>query len=317
MHILISGGAGFIGSHLADRFLFEGHQVTLVDNLITGSLDNIAHLRQHPAVTFIEHDITQPFNPPGEFDAVLNFASPASPSQTSPRSYLQLPIETLVTGAVGTQHMLDIAHQHNARFLQASTSEVYGDPQVHPQTEDYWGHVNPIGPRSVYDEAKRYAEALTMAYHRKYDLNTHIVRIFNTYGPRMDIHDGRAVPSFMKQALARQPLSVYGDGGQTRSFCYISDLVDGIIRLLWSDEHLPTNIGNPTEITILELAQTINALTDNPGGLIYENLRTVDDPERRRPDISKARRVLNWQPQVELREGLQHTLAYFAALHER
>lgn len=317
MHILISGGAGFIGSHLADRFLSEGHQVTLVDNLITGSRDNIAHLHQHPAVTFIEHDITHPFNPPGPFDAVLNFASPASPSQTSPRGYLQLPLETLITGAVGTQHMLEIALKHNARFLQASTSEVYGDPQVHPQTEDYWGHVNPIGPRSVYDEAKRYAEALTMAYYRKYGLNTHIVRIFNTYGPRMDIHDGRAVPNFMKQALARQPLSVYGDGGQTRSFCYISDLVDGIVRLLWSDEHLPTNIGNPTEITILELAQTINALTDNPSGLIYENLRTVDDPERRRPDISKARRVLNWQPQVELREGLQHTLAYFAALHER
>jgi dTDP-glucose 4,6-dehydratase len=306
MRILVTGGAGFLGSHLVERLLAEGHDVIAMDNLITGTTDNIAHLAGNKHFSFIRHDVTNYIYIKGPLDAILHFASPASPVD-----YLELPIQTLKVGSLGTHNALGLALAKKARFLLASTSEVYGDPLVHPQTEDYWGHVNPIGPRGVYDEAKRFAEAMTMAYHRTHGVETRIVRIFNTYGPRMRLNDGRVVPNFMSQALAGKPLTVYGDGSQTRSFCYVSDLVDGIYRLLLSDEVEPTNIGNPTEITILEFAERINALTGNPAGIRFEPL-PKDDPRQRQPDISKARRVLGWSPKVELQEGLEKTVAWFA-----
>lgn len=307
MQIFITGGAGFIGSHLADYFLARGHHVLAMDNFITGSPDNVAHLASEPRFDLIEQDVTKHINIPGEIDAVLHFASPASP-----KSYLDYPIQTMKVGALGTHNALGVARAKGARFLLASTSEVYGDPLVHPQREDYWGNVNPIGPRGVYDEAKRFAEALTLAYQRQHNIQTRIVRIFNTYGPRNTLDDGRVVPNFVGQALRGAPLTVHGDGSQTRSFTYVSDLVEGIARLLLSDEKLPVNIGNPNEMTIKMFAERINALTGNTAGIIYTN-RPVDDPARRNPDITKARRILGWEPQVSLDEGLQNTIAYFRA----
>ena len=312
MHILITGGAGFIGSHLCDRLLAEGHSVVALDNLITGSIHNIQHLAGRDDFRFIKHNVSNYIYVDGPIDAVLHFASPASPSQTAATSYLQLPIQTLKAGALGTHNALGVAKAKGAKFLLASTSEIYGDPLEHPQKETYWGHVDPIGPRSVYDEAKRFAEAMTMAYHRTHGVDTRIVRIFNTYGPRMQLDDGRVVPNFVGQALRREPLTVYGDGGQTRSFCYVADLVDGILRLLASDEHLPVNIGNPNEVTILEFAQVINRLTENPAGVIMvPGGRTAGDPQRRRPDISRAQQLLDWQPSTPLEEGLRQTIEYF------
>ncbi|HZY43936.1 MAG TPA: UDP-glucuronic acid decarboxylase family protein [Anaerolineae bacterium] len=306
MRVLITGGAGFLGSHLCDKFLAEGHSVIAMDNLITGNTRNIEHLAGNDRFLFIKHDVTNFIYVEGPIDAVLHFASPASPID-----YLNLPIQTLKVGALGTHKALGVAKAKGARFLIASTSEVYGDPQVHPQTEDYWGHVNPIGPRGVYDEAKRFAEAMTMAYHRYHSVDTKIVRIFNTYGPRMRLEDGRVVPNFIPQSLRGQPLTVYGDGKQTRSFCYCSDLIEGIYRLLMSAEHDPVNIGNPNELSILEFAQTINRLTGNQAGIIFENKRILDDPQTRRPDITKARTLLNWEPKVALEEGLTKTIEYF------
>jgi dTDP-glucose 4,6-dehydratase len=306
MRILVTGGAGFIGSHLCDRLLADGHTVIAMDNLITGSTDNIAHLAGNRSFTFIYHDVTNYIYVEGALDAVLHFASPASPVD-----YLNYPIQTLKVGALGTHKALGLARAKGARFLLASTSEVYGDPLVHPQTEDYWGNVNPIGPRGVYDEAKRFAEAITMAYQRSHGLPTRIVRIFNTYGPRMRINDGRVVPNFIFQALHGQPLTVYGAGTQTRSFCYVSDLVEGVVRLLHADELGPVNIGNPREMTILQFAQAINQLTQNPGGIAFMPL-PVDDPQQRQPNISKARRVLDgWEPVVPLEQGLAATVADF------
>jgi dTDP-glucose 4,6-dehydratase len=306
MRILVTGGAGFLGSHLVERLLAEGHDVIAMDNLITGTTDNIAHLAGNEHFSFIHHNVTNYIYLKGDLDAILHFASPASPVD-----YLELPIQTLKVGSLGTHNALGLALAKGARFLLASTSEVYGDPLVHPQTEDYWGHVNPIGPRGVYDEAKRFAEAMTMAYHRTHGVQTRIVRIFNTYGPRMRLNDGRVVPNFMSQALAGKPLTVYGDGSQTRSFCYVTDLVDGIYRLLLSDEAEPVNIGNPTEITIREFAERINALTGNPAGIQFEPL-PKDDPRQRQPDIGKAQRILGWSPKVQLAEGLERTVAWFA-----
>ena len=306
MRILVTGGAGFLGSHLVDRLLAEGHDVIAMDNLITGSTDNIAHLAGNRRFSFVQHDVTNYIYIKGPLDAILHFASPASPVD-----YLELPIQTLKVGSLGTHNALGLALAKDARFLLASTSEVYGDPLVHPQTEDYWGHVNPIGPRGVYDEAKRFAEAMTMAYQRAHGVDTRIVRIFNTYGPRMRLQDGRVVPNFVSQALSGQPLTVYGDGSQTRSFCFMSDLIDGIYRLLLSDEAEPVNIGNPSEITIREFAEQINALTGNPGGIRFEPL-PKDDPRKRQPDITKARRVLGWEPRVALADGLAQTVNWFA-----
>jgi dTDP-glucose 4,6-dehydratase len=312
MRILITGGAGFIGSHLCDRLLGQGHSVIAIDNLITGSTRNIQHLAGRDDFRFIKHNVSDYIYVDGPLDAVLHFASPASPSQTAATSYLQLPIQTLKVGALGTHNALGVAKAKAAKFLLASTSEIYGDPLEHPQKETYWGHVDTIGPRSVYDEAKRFAEAITMAYHRTHGVDTRIVRIFNTYGPRMQLDDGRVVPNFVGQALRHEPLTVYGDGAQTRSFCYVDDLVDGILRLLAGDEHLPVNIGNPTEVTILEFAQVINGLTDNPAGLrLVPGGRTAGDPQRRRPDISKAHQVLGWQPSTALEDGLRQTIEYF------
>jgi dTDP-glucose 4,6-dehydratase len=305
MRILVTGGAGFLGSHLVDRLLAEGHDVIAMDNLITGSTDNIAHLAGNRRFAFIHHDVTNYIYIQGHLDAILHFASPASPVD-----YLELPIQTLKVGSLGTHNALGLALAKGARFLLASTSEVYGDPLVHPQTEDYWGHVNPIGPRGVYDEAKRFAEAMTMAYHRAHGVQTRIVRIFNTYGPRMRLHDGRVVPNFVKQALSGQPLTVYGDGLQTRSFCFVSDLVDGIYRLLLSDEVEPVNIGNPAEITIREFAERINTLTGNAAGIVSEPL-PMDDPKQRQPNIGKAQRILGWEPQVALGDGLAQTVDWF------
>ncbi len=306
MRILITGGAGFIGSHLCDRLLADGHTVIAMDNLITGNTDNIAHLAGNRNFTFIYQDVTDYIYVEGAVDAVLHFASPASPVD-----YLNYPIQTLKVGALGTHKALGLAKAKNARLLLASTSEVYGDPLVHPQTEDYWGNVNPIGPRGVYDEAKRFAEAMTMAYQRYHGLETRIVRIFNTYGPRMRINDGRVVPNFIFQALHGQPLTVYGEGSQTRSFCYVSDLVEGLVRLLYSDEPEPVNIGNPVEMTILQFAETINQLTGNAAGIVRQSL-PVDDPKQRRPDISKAQRVLHgWAPVVPLEQGLAATVSDF------
>ena len=311
MRILLTGGAGFIGSHLCDRFLADGHEVVVMDNLITGSAQNIAHLAGRDGFLFIRHNVANYIFLEGAVDAVLHFASPASPSLTSPSSYLQLPIQTMKAGALGTHNALGVALADKAKFMLASTSEIYGDPLEHPQKESYWGHVDPIGPRSVYDEAKRFAEALTMAYHRYHGVDTRIVRIFNTFGPRMALDDGRAVPNFMGQALRAEPLTVYGDGSQTRSFCYVDDLVEGIVRLLHSDEHDPVNLGNPDEISILEFAEKINLITGNPAGIVFKELRTQGDPQRRRPDIARARDILGWQPRLSLENGLSRTVEYF------
>jgi dTDP-glucose 4,6-dehydratase len=298
---LVTGGAGFLGSHLCDELLRRGHRVICVDNLETGSLNNIEHIRV-PEFVFLQSDIVEPYFVDEPIDFVYHLASPASPID-----YLRLPLHTLKVGSHGTHHTLGLAKQHRARFLLASTSEVYGDPQVHPQPEDYWGHVNPIGPRGVYDEAKRYAEALTMAYHRQQGVDTRIVRIFNTYGARMRPHDGRAIPTFLRQALTDRPITVFGDGSQTRSFCYVDDLIRGIIALGESGEHYPVNIGNPDEFTLLELAETVISVTGSRSEIVFEALPT-DDPKVRRPDISRARDLLGWGPTVSLREGLQQTI---------
>jgi len=305
MRVLITGAAGFLGSHLTDRFLSDGHDVVGVDNFLTGSPDNIAHLMGNEHFQFIQHDVTNFIYVPGSLDGVLHFASPASPVD-----YLQLPIQTLKVGSLGTHKALGLAKAKDARFLLASTSEVYGDPQVHPQPESYWGHVNPVGPRGVYDEAKRFAEAMTMAYRRFHQVDTRIVRIFNTYGPRMRQHDGRVVSNFVVQALLGEPITIYGDGGQTRSFCYVSDLVDGILRLFHSDEPDPTNIGNPNEYTVRQLADEVLRLTGSSSTIEQHPLPT-DDPKVRRPDISKARERLQWEPEVSLEEGLLRTIEYF------
>jgi dTDP-glucose 4,6-dehydratase len=302
---LISGGAGFVASHLCDRLLQDGHEIVAVDSFLTGREENIEHLRSNPRFELIRHDVSQPFSVEAPVDRVYHLASPASPFD-----YLGAPIETLMVGSAGTKNMLDIALHHGARFLLASTSECYGDPQEHPQKETYWGHVNPVGPRSVYDEAKRFAEALTMAYHRARGADTHIVRIFNTYGPRMKLNDGRVVPAFLDQALHGKPITIFGDGSQTRSFCYVSDLVEGIVRLMESAEHDPVNLGNPDEITILEFAERIQELLGSKCEIEFHPL-PKDDPKQRRPDISKARRLLNWEPRVPLEEGLRLTIEYF------
>ncbi|GIL13606.1 MAG: epimerase [Chloroflexota bacterium] len=306
MRVLITGGAGFLGSHLCDRFIAEGHSVIAMDNLITGNTRNIAHLAGNTNFHFVRHDVTNYIYIAGPIDAVLHFASPASPID-----YLKLPIQTLKVGALGTHNALGLALHKGAKFLLASTSEIYGDPLEHPQKETYPGNVDPIGPRGVYDEAKRFAEAITMAYHRVHGVDTRIVRIFNTYGPRMRLADGRVVPNFIAQALRGEPLTVYGDGSQTRSFQYVSDLVEGIYRLLMSDYNDPVNIGNPDEMTILEFAQVVNEVTGNRAGIIYKDERIKGDPQTRQPDISRARAVLNWEPKVKLRQGLEPTIAYF------
>ena len=312
MRILITGAAGFLGSNICDRLLAEGHQVIGMDNFITGSPDNLAHLAGDQNYLFIRHDVSNFIFVPGELNAVMHFASPASPNPNSPFGYLNLPIQTLKAGALGTHNTLGVARAFNTRYILASTSEIYGDPLEHPQTEEYWGHVSPIGPRSVYDEAKSFAEALTMAYHRFHNVDTRIVRIFNTYGPRMHLDDGRVVPNFLQQALNGQPLTVYGDGSQSRSFCYVDDLVEGIYRLLLSDEHQPVNIGNTVETTMLEFAKTINELTGNKAGIIYkDDARGEGDPQRRQPDISRAKAILNWDPEFNLEEGLMKTIPYF------
>ncbi|MCB0006987.1 MAG: SDR family oxidoreductase [Anaerolineales bacterium] len=309
MRVLITGAAGFLGSHLSDRFLAEGHTVIGMDNLITGSMDNIGHLMGHDRFTFVKHNVYNYIYVDGPLDAVLHFASPASPND-----YLEHPIPTMKVGSIGTLNTLGLAKAKGARFLLASTSEVYGDPQVNPQPETYWGHVNPIGPRGVYDEAKRFAEAMTMAYHRYHGVETRIVRIFNTYGPRMRLHDGRVVPNFIYQALNGEPLTVYMGGKQTRSFQYYSDLVDGVYRLLHSDETGPVNIGNPSEISILQFAEAVLAATGSDSKIVYvepEDDRITDDPKVRRPDITKAKSILSWEPKVDLATGLAETVAYF------
>jgi len=312
MRILITGAAGFLGSHLCDCLLADGHEVIGLDNFVTGSRENIAHLMGNDKFSFFKHDVSNYIYIPGKVDAVLHFASPASPNPLSPAGYFNLPIQTMKAGALGTHNCLGVARANKARFLLASTSEIYGDPLVHPQTEDYAGNVDPVGPRAVYDEAKRFAESLTMAYHRAHNVDTRIVRIFNTYGPRMDLADGRALPNLLKQALLSEPLTVYGEGDQTRSFCYVDDLVAGIIKLLYSDEHLPVNIGNQHEMTILEFAETINRLTSNQAGITFvKNARSLRDPQQRRPDIPRARQILNWEPKVTLEEGLHKTIPYF------
>jgi dTDP-glucose 4,6-dehydratase len=303
---VITGGAGFLGSHLSDRLLAEGYEVAAVDNLLTGSLDNIAHLRDNPKFEYISQDITQPYTVTGPVDMIYHFASPASPVD-----YLELPLETLLVGSIGTHHTLDLAREKGARFLVASTSEVYGDPTVHPQTEEYWGNVNPNGTRAVYDEAKRYAEAVTFAYRRKFGLDAKIVRIFNTYGPRMRLKDGRVVPAFISQALRGEPLTVFGDGKQTRSFCYVSDLIDGIYKLSVSEQSGPINVGNPIERTMLQFAQEILKATGSDSQITYVPLPTADDPKQRRPDITKAQTLLGWEPRIPLEEGLKDTIAYF------
>lgn len=309
MRILITGGAGFIGSHLCDRFLAEGHQVIAMDNLSTGSVDNIAHLASNDRFLFIKHDVTHYIYIADPVDAVLHLAS-----LPSPVDYLNKPIQTLKVGALGTHNALGLALEKGAKFLLASTSEVYGDPQVHPQPEAYWGHVNPVGPRGVYDESKRFAEAMTMAYHRYHGVDTRIARIFNTYGPRMRLDDGRVVPNFIRQALRGEPLTVYDDGSRTRSFCYVSDLVEGTLRLLDSDDTSPFNLGNPQEMTVLEFAHQVLKVTGSRSEIVFitpKDERTKDDPMTRQPDIGKARRVLDWEPVVPLEEGLQRTMENF------
>jgi dTDP-glucose 4,6-dehydratase len=302
---VISGAAGFIGSHLSDRLIEQGHEVVALDNLITGHVENVQHLLENPAFQFIERDVCKPIDIPGAIDRVFHLASLASPVD-----YLNHPIETLESGSTGTRNMLELARQHNAPFLLTSTSECYGDPLEHPQTESYWGNVNPVGLRSCYDESKRYAEALTMAYHRVHGMRTTIARIFNTYGPRMALNDGRVVPAFIDQALRGAKLTVFGDGSQTRSFCYVSDLVQGLLLLSESDERYPVNLGNPIEMSILEFANQIRARFGNQVGIEYKSLPS-DDPKIRRPDINKAKRVLGWEPQVDLDEGLTRTIEYF------
>jgi dTDP-glucose 4,6-dehydratase len=306
--MVITGGAGFIGSHLCDYLIEKGHEVICIDNLLTGKEDNIVHLIGNGKFRFIKHNVSDYIYVDGNVDCVLHFASPASPFD-----YLEFPIQTLKVGSLGTLNSLGLAKSKKARFLLASTSEVYGDPQIHPQREDYWGHVNPVGPRGVYDEAKRFAEAMTMAYHRYHHVDTRIVRIFNTYGPRMRIKDGRSLPNFMCQALSGEDMTVFGNGSQTRSFCYVSDLVDGIYRLLLSDEHEPVNMGNPAEITILQLAKEMLALTGSKSKIVFKPL-PVDDPKIRKPDINKARKILGWEPKVSREEGLRKTLEYFKAV---
>jgi dTDP-glucose 4,6-dehydratase len=302
---LVTGGAGFLGSHLCDRLLGEGYRVICVDNLDTGSLENIEHIRNGDFV-FVNHDLTEHFNVDEPIDFVFHLASPASPID-----YMRLPLHTLKVGSYGTHNMLGLAKFKRARILLASTSEVYGDPQVHPQPETYWGHVNPIGPRGVYDEAKRYAEALTMAYHRQQGVDTCIARIFNTYGPRMRPHDGRAIPTFMRQALEGKPITVFGDGTQTRSFCYVDDLIRGLYLLATSREHLPVNIGNPAEMTLVELAETVIRVTGSKSEIVFEAL-PIDDPQVRQPDITRARRLLGWEPEIVLEDGLQRLTEYLA-----
>ena len=308
---IVTGGAGFLGSHLCERLLEEGHRVVCVDNLITGTKANIAHILDDDAFEFLEHDVTRPFEVLGTIDNVLHFASPASPID-----YLELPIQTLKVGSLGTHNTLGLAKAKQARYLLASTSEVYGDPLIHPQPESYWGNVNPVGPRGVYDEAKRFAEAMVMAYHRFHGLDTRIVRIFNTYGPRMRPKDGRVVPAFIQQSLLGEPLTVFGDGSQTRSFCYVDDLIEGIWRLLASEFTDPVNIGNPHEMTILEFASLIVKLTDGKSEIAFEPL-PVDDPKTRQPDISLAKQTLGWEPRVPLEEGLLQTIDYFRQLMAR
>jgi dTDP-glucose 4,6-dehydratase len=305
LRAVVTGGAGFLGSHLCDLLLENGWDVLCMDNLVTGSDTNVSHLLSNPRFRFVRQDVTRYIEVPGPVDAVLHFASPASPPD-----YLKLPIQTLKVGAIGTHNALGLALAKKAKFMQASTSECYGDPEVSPQPESYWGRVNPIGPRGVYDEAKRYAEALTMAYHRYHGLDTRLVRIFNTYGPRMRLNDGRALPNFLYQALTGEPITVYGDGKQTRSFCYVSDLLDGIYRLLESDEHEPVNVGNPHEITILEFAERVRSLVGTTTPIVFRPL-PQDDPKQRCPDITKARRILKWEPKVNLEEGLKRTYEYF------
>ena len=309
MRILVTGGAGFIGSHLCDLLLAEGHQVIAMDNLVTGSLDNISHLEAHPDFRFARHDVVKPVSLEGPLEAILHLAS-----LPSPVDYLEKPIETLKVGAVGTHNVLELARVKGARFLLASTSEVYGDPLVHPQKEDYWGNVNPVGPRGVYDESKRYAEALTMAYHRTHGLETCIARIFNTYGPRMRLNDGRVVPNFVRQALLGEPLTVYDDGSRTRSFCYVSDTIRGLRKLLLSGETMPVNIGNPWEITILQLAHIVRRLTLSASEITFmtpTDARTKDDPQTRQPDITRAQTLLQWEPHVALEDGLSKIIAWF------
>lgn len=308
--VLITGAAGFLGSHLCDRFIKEGYRVIAMDNLITGDLKNIEHLFKLEQFEFYHHDITRFINIPGQLDYIMHFASPASPID-----YLKIPIQTLKVGAMGTHNCLGLAKAKNARILVASTSEVYGDPLVHPQTEEYWGNVNPVGPRGVYDEAKRYMESITMAYHTFHGVETRIVRIFNTYGPRMRLNDGRALPAFIGQALRGEDLTVFGDGSQTRSFCYVDDLVEGIYRLLLSDYHLPVNIGNPNEISLKDFAEETLALTGGKVKITYKPL-PVDDPRQRKPDITKAKKILNWEPKVDRSEGLKITYEYFKNLPE-
>jgi dTDP-glucose 4,6-dehydratase len=305
MRAVITGGAGFLGSHLCDRLIAEGWDVLTLDNMVTGVDENLRHLVKHPRFRMTRADVSTYIDVPGPVDYVLHFASPASPID-----YMKLPIQTLKVGSLGTHNALGLALTKKAKFFLASTSECYGDPEISPQNEEYWGRVNPIGPRGVYDEAKRFAEAMTMAYHRYHGVDTRIVRIFNTYGPRMRLNDGRALPNFVHQALSGQPITVYGDGKQTRSFCYVSDLIDGIYKLMLSDEHLPTNIGNPQEITILQFAERIRKHFENAPPIVFEPL-PQDDPKQRCPDISKAKRILKWEPKVGLDEGLTKTLAYF------
>src|SRR3954447_14617353 len=307
MRVLITGGAGFLGSHLSDRFLAEGHTVIAMDNLITGSTDNIAHLAGHERFSYIKHDVTNYIFIEGPLDVILHFASPASPVD-----YLELPIQTLKVGSLGTHKVLGLAKNKKARFLLASTSEIYGDPLVHPQPEEYWGNVNSIGPRGCYDEAKRFGEAMAMAYHREHKVETRIVRIFNTYGPRMRLNDGRVVPAFVSQALVNKPVTIFGKGQQTRSFCYVSDLIEGIYRLMMSNYDLPVNIGNPAELTMVEFAKEIIAATGSRSKLTYKPL-PQDDPKQRRPDITKAKKILKWEPKVPLKDGLRTTIEYFRA----
>jgi dTDP-glucose 4,6-dehydratase len=311
MRILITGAAGFLGSHLCDKLLADGHEVIGLDNFVTGNPQNIAHLAGNENFSFQRNDVSNYIFVSGKVDAIMHFASPASPNPQSPAGYFNLPIQTMKAGALGTHHCLGMARANNARFILASTSEIYGDPEVHPQPETYAGNVDPVGLRAVYDEAKRFAESLTMAYHRAHGVDTRIARIFNTYGPRMDLEDGRALPNLLKQALLGQPLTVYGDGQQSRSFCYVDDLIDGLLRLLYSDEHMPVNIGNPNEMTVLQFAETINKITENKGGITYVDARSSRDPQMRQPDITRARQILKWNPKIELEEGLRKTIPYF------